>query len=646
MRKILLLIVLFLFPVFVLAETCSTEGITIKEITLEELSEETLEKAEPTVDGMNISLDLKMKEVGDYAKYKITIQNDTDENYEFNKDNLITNSEFIRYTFDTDENKIIKAHETLDIYLMVEYKEKVSASAFQNGVFTEEKNVTTVLNEEPVEPVIEQITNPSTGASIASILIIIFLGASAIYLLSHDKGNTKNLTMILILLGFFIPTKIYSLCSYDIQVESNIEIEEYHGRSFYHVVKDGAVLDSIQSEYVSENTGVDFTEPSSDTNGKGLYIREGTQNDEFPVYYYRGDVQNNNVLFGGYCWKILRTTSTGGTKLVYNGVPTEGTCDNMGEDTLIATSVKWGLSGNLSYFGYSYEEGHTYKNAKISGIPNGAVFAEDVTYEDGKYLFSDEKYIKDSTLASTVEDSLSNHHYSCFKTEDQICTKINYVYMTRGGYLYYIILENGDKIEDALANDLTKSSNAVDSNIKTYVETWYQDHLTEYTKYLEDTEWCNDRSIGSYGAWEKNGPLADKIEFGGLSRAMKGKPSVVCKNKNDRFTMNEETGNGKANYPIGLITLDESLLAGFAWDHDDETNYLYNEKVWWTMSPTLVSVQLGYIGVLHSMADNVTTVYITNGAGGVRPAISLNHQVRISEGEGTVQHPFQVEEMA
>ena len=38
------------------------------------------------------------------------------------------------------------------------------------------------------------------------------------------------------------------------------------------------------------------------------------------IYYFTGNVENNNVLFADKCWKIVRTTDTGGVKMVYNGV--------------------------------------------------------------------------------------------------------------------------------------------------------------------------------------------------------------------------------------------------------------------------------------------------------------------------------------
>ena len=74
-------------------------------------------------------------------------------------------------------------------------------------------------------------------------------------------------------------------------------------------------------ENAQNDIGLDFSQISSDSNGKGLYVRNGTQTNTNPIYYYRGEVNNNNAKFAGYCWKVVRTTETGGTKLIYNGKP-------------------------------------------------------------------------------------------------------------------------------------------------------------------------------------------------------------------------------------------------------------------------------------------------------------------------------------
>ncbi|MBR7041890.1 MAG: hypothetical protein IKI04_00140, partial [Bacilli bacterium] len=63
-------------------------------------------------------------------------------------------------------------------------------------------------------------------------------------------------------------------------------------------ISQGAIIDNISSTYVTNSNGVQFNAVSSNTNGKGIYIRSGTENDAHPIYYYRGAVTDNNVLFG------------------------------------------------------------------------------------------------------------------------------------------------------------------------------------------------------------------------------------------------------------------------------------------------------------------------------------------------------------
>ena len=94
-------------------------------------------------------------------------------------------------------------------------------------------------------------------------------------------------------------------------------------RTLVSVIKGEAVLDNIASTYVTSPTGIDFSQISSDTNGKGLYILNGTENNQYPIMYYRGAVENNNVKFANFCWKSARTTETGGVKLIYNRTPDE-----------------------------------------------------------------------------------------------------------------------------------------------------------------------------------------------------------------------------------------------------------------------------------------------------------------------------------
>ena len=82
----------------------------------------------------------------------------------------------------------------------------------------------------------------------------------------------------------------------------------------------------------------------------GLYTGEGADTYANPVYYYKGNVQNNNVLFGGFCWKIVRTTETGGVKIVYNGVQKD-----FYESTLLLNESEYANLTNDANYPYTFD---------------------------------------------------------------------------------------------------------------------------------------------------------------------------------------------------------------------------------------------------------------------------------------------------
>ena len=170
----------------------------------------------------------------------------------------------------------------------------------------------------------------------------------------------------------------------------------------------------------------------------GLYNGEGADTYANPVYYYKGNVQNNNVLFGGFCWKIVRTTETGGVKIVYNGVqkdqveisPIEqSSYANISNDatypyTFDSTSKTWvstnktdGKTGTITftvatagdyYLSYAvsseknYDKAKFYKNGTAIGDSNGYSGTVSGTIALTGLTTSDEikvEYTKDSSVA-------------------------------------------------------------------------------------------------------------------------------------------------------------------------------------------------------------------------------------------------------
>ena len=645
LKKILILFLILIIPFFVKAETCDNDNIIIESIESTEKSNGVTELDSANVKNNRINLNLKLLEIGDYATYKLVLTNDSMQDYNI-EDSIYSSDEVISYTLQSeDNNNIIKAGETKIVYLSVRYKNKINKNDYQDGAYNNNENISFsfLRNDIISEPSSKNIENPETSSNTIYIEIIICIFSLAIIVYLLTKCKNKYIKFFIIGGLVLIPIKAFSLCYCKLNIESKITIPEYKERKTYNIIKDDVLIDDEKSENVTAESGVDFLETSSDTNGKGKYIFAPTKNDDVPIYYYRGSVDNNNIIFGNFCWKIVRTTETGGIKIIYNGVPTEGKCLSVGTDTQIASGVVYNSEfGNTKATGYSTSGGHAFKYKQNTAITNGTIFANDVSYENGQYILNDDRYSKDGNYANERDEKLATHHYTCFKNTDTGCTTVSYIYMTRSTLQFYINLTGGEKIEDVIKNDMTEQVNTNKSNVRTIIDNWYQANLLDYSEYLEDTPWCNDRSIHSLGGWDKNGSLTDKLIFNANYRITElGQPSLTCE-ENDKFTTSTTTGNGNLEYPIGLLTLDEAAMAGFGWNQDG-TNYLSNGQVWWTMSPSLQSANYMYVGVVHIMTDNVHTGYVTGSSGGVRPAVSLNNKVIIKDGDGTKENPFTVE---
>ena len=74
------------------------------------------------------------------------------------------------------------------------------------------------------------------------------------------------------------------------------------------------------------------------------YSGSGSENLSTDIFYYHGNTENNNLFFANKCWKIVRTTETGGIKLLYNGLKSnDNGCD--GSNSIIGTGYKLTILG-------------------------------------------------------------------------------------------------------------------------------------------------------------------------------------------------------------------------------------------------------------------------------------------------------------
>ena len=76
------------------------------------------------------------------------------------------------------------------------------------------------------------------------------------------------------------------------------------------------VTELLESNNAQSDGNIDFSQISSDTNGKGLYYTSTNTEDNKRTYYFRGAVENNYVSFANNIWRIVRINEDGSIRLI------------------------------------------------------------------------------------------------------------------------------------------------------------------------------------------------------------------------------------------------------------------------------------------------------------------------------------------
>lgn len=427
--------------------------------------------------------------------------------------------------------------------------------------------------------------------------------------------------------------------------------------------------ETILEPNAQSDEDIDFGVTSSTSGTNGIYLRSGTENNTNPIYYYRGNV-DNNLIFADTCWKVVRTTETGGLKLLYNGVPSNGQCNNTGDASQIGTKAFNTNCNSPSYSGYMYSNPYLADNKYMSSVTDVYYYGNDVTYSNGKYTLTNT--ISSADWSSLYDEGLKNNHYTCFSTSTT-CENVYYIYQTNASHAYYLELIGGVNIGQALTNML----GADDSNIINYnkisstikgnnttegtLDYWYYNNIERkgYSSYVEDTIWCNDRSISQLGGFNPDGGLTNEngendglgsylffSEYESVLDYFMGttttlSSSLTCNRNIDKFTVSESNGNGNLDYPVGLLTISETLLAGGSLDTND-SYYLYTGENFWGGSPLAFSYGIANVSGVWDDGS------VAGGGGGiefgVRPSVSLKSGFNLTgDGDGSVTNPYVVE---
>ena len=189
-----------------------------------------------------------------------------------------------------------------------------------------------------------------------------------------------------------------------------------------------------------------------------------------------------------------------------------------------------------------------------------------------------------------------------------------------------------------------------ESAIKIVIDDWYKSTTLEtdktFSRIIVDQIFCNDRtaSMSTSGTYGEIGSMSTGATyyFGAYKRIVADKnPSLICPAENDKFTENTSNiGNKLLKYPVGLITVDEVVMAGGAYGISNNEYYLYTNQHSWSLSP------------IHFYSSSTADEFCINSSGsidndfvsiigGIRPVINLSKNIKLS-GNGTWNNVYTV----
>ena len=387
------------------------------------------------------------------------------------------------------------------------------------------------------------------------------------------------------------------------------------------------LTDKLMADNPTIGTRTTFT-AFTETNTKRLYkaTEQIGTNESKDVYYFAGDAKNNWVKFG-------KTT--------------ESSCTYKGKDVLFANMTNQTIktpenetectSTNICDAG---EDGYAVglTESECSGAAGTKWLTEKATWSEAKkdiywriIRTNADGSIKLLYAGTSPDTDKAYVGASAFNTTYNDQMYVGYKYGTTGS------LEN---------NRL----NTNDSTIKTYVDNWYKNNLTAYTKYLsKDAVYCNDRNLASGETYS----TTSRFYYAPYERIYTNKqPTYNCTNMSDAFSVNNTSA--KLDYPVGLMTIDElsyaggesytTLTAPYAWYYTNANGEsITGIASFWALSPYFWDGSGSYVWNVDgfddpgSLSNYRVRVSIT-----VRPSVSLSSCNLISRGNGSPENPYVV----
>ena len=239
-RVLTVLLLILLLPLNVKAE----ENLKITNVELIDKKEsvEVLEK--PIFTLTKVDFNLKFSEVGGYAKYKITINNNSTEDYEISNETKFSEDNYIKYEFTYENGNIVKSKSQKAMFVTLTYNKEVPKEKYENGKYKANNKMKLELVNNNIVVNVPKTYKGYTKAMLILGIAALVVSASLLIIIKNKKVKTLIIISLII-----IPISVKALQKIVIEINTQIEIEgKFTGIIYRHNETHARLKDSIVSE--------------------------------------------------------------------------------------------------------------------------------------------------------------------------------------------------------------------------------------------------------------------------------------------------------------------------------------------------------------------------------------------------------------
>lgn len=274
-------------------------------------------------------------------------------------------------------------------------------------------------------------------------------------------------------------------------------------------------------------------------------------------------------------------------------------------------------------------------NSKNENINKIEINVEKESLENNTFaeLIIKNNQIKDSALTSvgkeiattneglikTVDDYGSSYYFrGDVQNNNVVINNLNFkiVRINGDGSVKLVLSSTTGELKKYL--DVGENYYYKDSIINTYLNTWIEQNLGNYTSYLATQKYCNDVLLNDDTFYAYTRIMEDNI------------PSLVCLSE-------------KFSSKVALLTVDEAIYAGATVNDDNTSFYLYDSSI--DTDTFLMSSATNKLDIYHpfvlskdgKILDSIPFNYLR----GVRPVITIIKTAQVS-GDGTIDNPYKL----